>query len=201
MGTNTKLFSGNQALDSGALGFGLGLAASAVVPSLLGGGGCGRRRRSAQNKDGTNTKFFLGNNCGPSYNQPSYPQPVYNQPSYQQPSYNPCGRKKRSPQDANSRHYSSSNCGGSFTSNNNYYNNNNYYGSSSSHHSNNCRCTSLTVWRNGRKEGNCQTSDYGKGAWCYTTGYGGGCRDYHNSKQYPNNPWSYEACRNGYGKK
>merc|ERR1712003_449207 len=105
--TNTKLFSGNQALDSGALGFGLGLAASAVVPSLLGGGGCGRRGRSAQNKDGTNTKFFLGNNCGPSYNQPSYPQP----------GYNPCGRKKRSPQDANSRHYSSSNCGGgSFTS-------------------------------------------------------------------------------------
>merc|ERR1711915_792228 len=41
--TNTKLFTGNQALDSGTLGFGLGVGASVLGSALL-GGGCGRRK-------------------------------------------------------------------------------------------------------------------------------------------------------------
>merc|ERR1719369_15485 len=198
---DTKLFTGNTALDSGALGFGLGVGASAVLPGLLGGlgGPCGRRKRSAQNKDGTNTKFFLGNNCNTGYNQPSY---------------NPCGRRKRSAQNADSRFFSSNNnCGGYNSGYNTGYNTGGYntgyntggyntggyntgYNTGGYHNSGGgCRCTSLTIWRNGRTEGNCRTSDYGKGAWCYTTGWNQGCSDYHSSQKYPNNPWSYQACR------
>merc|ERR1719507_614106 len=78
-GTNTKLFTGNQALDSGALGFGLGVGAAVIGSGLINGAAnsnpCGkRRRRSAQNKD---SRFFLGgggNNCNyPSNNNNHYP--------------------------------------------------------------------------------------------------------------------------------
>merc|ERR1711953_835985 len=71
--TNTRLFSGNQALDSGTLGFGLGVGAAVIGSSLINGHNnnnpCGkRRRRSAQNKD---SRIFFGgnNNCNyPSNN-------------------------------------------------------------------------------------------------------------------------------------
>merc|ERR1711892_696969 len=100
--TNTKLFTGNQALDSGTVGFGLGLGASVLGSALLGGqGGCGRKRREAQ---GTDQRFFLGggNNCGNSYpsnngnynngdnynNYPSNNYPSNNYPSNNYPSNN-----------------------------------------------------------------------------------------------------------------
>merc|ERR1719206_1461963 len=178
--TNTKIFTGNQALDSGALGFGLGVGASAILPALLGGGaGCGRRRRRRRRRDaqGTDQRFFLGggNNCGNNYNNgnyyPSHNYPSNNYPSNSYPSNN-----------YPSNNYPSNN----YPSNN--YNTGNNYG---------CRCTSLT-WRDhyGNINGNCISSDPGKGAWCYTTGWNNGCPDNHSSKQYPNNPWSYQACRN-----
>merc|ERR1712226_888901 len=121
--------------------------ASAILPALLGGsGGCGRKKRDAQETD---QRFFLGggNNCGNNYNNGNY-YPSNNYPSNNYPSNN--------------------------------YNNGNSYG---------CRCTSLT-WRDhyGNINGNCRSSDPGKGAWCYTTGWNQGCHDYQSSKQYPNNP-------------
>merc|ERR1712179_692759 len=71
--TDTRFFTGNQALDGGIVGLGAGLLGGAVLSGALSGGGnngCGRRRRQAE---GTNTKFFglenlLGinnNNCCP----------------------------------------------------------------------------------------------------------------------------------------
>merc|ERR1711988_1111728 len=70
--TNTRLFSGNQALDSGTLGFGLGVGAAVLGSSLINNHNnnpCGkRRRRSAQNKD-SRIFFGGGNNCNyPSNN-------------------------------------------------------------------------------------------------------------------------------------
>merc|ERR1712150_290188 len=93
-----------------------------------------------------------------------------------------CGSNQYPSNNYPSNNYPSNN----YPSNN--YNNGNSYG---------CRCTSLT-WRDhyGNINGNCRSSDPGKGAWCYTTGWNQGCHDYQSSKQYPNNPWSYQACRN-----
>merc|ERR1712123_6409 len=69
--TDTRFFTGNEALDGGILGLGAGLLGGAVLSGALnsGGNGCGRRRRQA---DGTNTKFLgallgggsSGCNCG-----------------------------------------------------------------------------------------------------------------------------------------
>merc|ERR1719292_129974 len=68
--TDTRFFTGNEAIDGGILGLGAGLLGGAVISGALnnGGSGCGRRRRQA---DGTNTKFLgallggsSGCNCG-----------------------------------------------------------------------------------------------------------------------------------------
>merc|ERR1739838_309680 len=59
--TDTKFFTGNEAIDGGIIGLGAGLLGGTVLGGILGGGGggggngCGRRRRQA---DGTNTKFL-----------------------------------------------------------------------------------------------------------------------------------------------
>merc|ERR1711973_163152 len=94
--TNTKLFTGNQALDSGTLGFGLGVGAAVLGSSLLNGAAnsnpCGKRsRRSAQNSK--DTRFFLGGggtNCNyntyPSNNYNTYPSNNYN--TYPSNNYN-----------------------------------------------------------------------------------------------------------------
>merc|ERR1711935_503674 len=67
-------------------------------------------------------------------------------------------------------------------------------GGSSSYNS--CRCTSLTSGAGG----NCSRDNTGK-KWCYTTGWSSSCRDLHSSKQFPSNPWSYQACGgSSYGK-
>merc|ERR1719500_967450 len=68
--TNTKFFTGNEGIDGGLIGFGLGAAAGAVgaplLEGFLGGGssGCaGRRKRSADGEE----RFFLGGSsctCG-----------------------------------------------------------------------------------------------------------------------------------------
>merc|ERR1719189_3161860 len=68
--TDTRFFTGNEAIDGGILGLGAGLLGGAVISGALNNGGsvCGRRRRQA---DGTNTKFLgallggsSGCNCG-----------------------------------------------------------------------------------------------------------------------------------------
>merc|ERR1711872_992858 len=67
---NTKFFTGNEGIDGGLIGFGLGSAAGAIGAPLLGGaasallgggnqgyngGGCGRKKRSADGEE----RFFL----------------------------------------------------------------------------------------------------------------------------------------------
>merc|ERR1712013_767601 len=82
--TDTRFFTGNQALDGGIVGLGAGLLGGAVLSGALSGGsnGCGRRRRQAE---GTNTKFLgallggssSGCNCGRRRRQaPGEDQPV-----------------------------------------------------------------------------------------------------------------------------
>merc|ERR1719342_441336 len=55
--TDTRFFTGNEAIDGGILGLGAGLLGGAIISGALnnGGSGCGRRKRQA---DGTNTKFL-----------------------------------------------------------------------------------------------------------------------------------------------
>merc|ERR1712176_1459313 len=165
--TNTRLFSGNQALDSGAVGFGLGVGAAVLGSSLLNNQNnnnpCGKRRRRRNAQD---TRFFLGsnNNCNyPSSNTQYHPSNNYGSSSN---TYYP-----------SNNHVSSSNI---YPSNN--------YGSS-------CQCTQLSFTdHQGNVNGKCQSYDSGKGAWCYTTGWNSGCTDLHKSQKFPNNPWSYQAC-------
>merc|ERR1712215_378463 len=58
--TDTRFFTGNEAIDGGILGLGAGLLGGAVLGGALNGGGngCGRRRRQAdgRNKKKTSTR-------------------------------------------------------------------------------------------------------------------------------------------------
>merc|ERR1711953_1447806 len=177
--TNTRLFSGNQALDSGTLGFGLGVGAAVLGSSLLNNNNnnpCGkRRRRSPQNNK--DTRFFLGgnNNC-------NYPSNNYGSSST---NYHPSNNYGSS-----SNTYHPSNNHG--TSSNTHYPSNNYVSSSNSYPSNSisssnnynrCQCTLLSFTdHQGNVNGKCQSYDSGKGSWCYTTGWDSGCTDLHRSQ-------------------
>merc|ERR1711971_192859 len=44
--------------------------------------------------------------------------------------------------------------------------------------------------------GACQRRDNTGRTWCYTTGRNNNCGDLQNSRRFPNNPWSYNACSN-----
>merc|ERR1711953_863379 len=189
--TNTRLFSGNQALDSGTLGFGLGVGAAVLGSSLLNNNNnnpCGkRRRRSPQNSK--DTRFFLGgnNNC-------NHPSNNYGSSSTNHHPSNNYGTSSNT-------HHPSNNYG---TSSNTHYPSNNYVSSSNSYPSNSisssnnynrCQCTLLSFTdHHGNVNGKCQSYDSGKGSWCYTTGWDSGCTDLHRSQKFPNNPWSYQAC-------
>merc|ERR1739844_799243 len=71
--TDTRFFTGNEAIDGGILGLGAGLLGGAVLGGALNGGGngCGRRRRQAPGEGQPGLRFFgletlLGggnNNC------------------------------------------------------------------------------------------------------------------------------------------
>merc|ERR1711988_1011976 len=183
--TNTRLFSGNQALDSGTLGFGLGVGAAVLGSSLLNNNNnnpCGkRRRRSPQNSK--DTRFFLGgnNNC-------NYPSNNYGSSST---NYHPSNNYGPS----SNTHYPSNNYG---TSSNTHYPSNNYVSSSNSYPSNSisssnnynrCQCTLLSFTdHHGNVNGKCQSYDSGKGSWCYTTGWDSGCTDLHRSRSSPTIP-------------
>merc|ERR1712038_651704 len=58
--TDTRFFTGNEAIDGGILGLGAGLLGGAVIRGALnnGGSGCGRRRRQADGEDQPGTRFF-----------------------------------------------------------------------------------------------------------------------------------------------
>merc|ERR1711953_560341 len=186
--TNTRLFSGNQALDSGTLGFGLGVGAAVLGSSLLNNNNpCGkRRRRSPQNSK--DARFFLGgnNNC-------NYPSNNYGSSSNNFHPSNIYGSSSNTHHPSNN-YVSSSN---THYPSNNYVSSSNSYPSnsiSSSNNYNRCQCTLLSFTdHQGNVNGKCQSYDSGKGSWCYTTGWDSGCTDLHRSQKFPNNPWSYQA--------
>merc|ERR1719308_48893 len=173
--TDTRFFTGNQALDGGIVGLGAGLLGGAVLSGALSGGsnnGCGRRRRQAE---GTNTKF-LGALLGGSSSGCN------------------CGRRRRQApgeDQPGTRFFGLENLLGINNNNNNCcnncgYNNNNIVS---------CQCRyDLTFQDNyGNTHGACKRADESGRVWCYTTGWGG-CSDARQSNRYPNNPWSYQAC-------
>jgi len=188
--SNTRLFSGNQALDSGTLGFGLGVGAAVLGSSLINGHNnnnpCGkRRRRSAQNTD---SRIFFGgnNNCNyPSNNYGSSSNTYY--PSNNHGSTSNTYHPSNNYGSSSNNYVSSSNSHQSYPSNSiSSYPSNNY---------NSCQCTQLSFTdHHGNVNGKCQSYDSGKGSWCYTTGWNSGCTDLQSSQKFPNNPWSYQAC-------
>merc|ERR1719431_155265 len=165
-------------LLSGAAGFGLGLAASQIGGNLInslgnggGSGSCCCGRRKRQASGNPSERFFgLGGGNNCG-----------------------CGRKKRQAGDTKLFGLGGNNCG----------NCGNCGGSSGGYNTGStgrCQCTSQTFYSNGQTHGNCRSRDETGRLWCYTTGWNSGCGDLHSSSRYPNNPWSYNACPNSYGK-
>merc|ERR1712215_349361 len=194
--TDTRFFTGNEAIDGGILGLGAGLLGGAVLGGALNGGGngCGRRRRQA---DGTNTKFLgalLGGgsggcNCGRKRRQA---------PGEDQPGLKFFGLENLLGGGGNN----CCNCGGNGYNSgynagyNNGYNNGNNVGGGTGR----CQCNYNLTFQDkyGQTHGACKRADETGRRWCYTTGYG--CSDARQSQRFPNNPWSYQAC-GSYGKK
>jgi len=198
---NKKLFgltSGNEAIDGGIVGLGLGALGATVLGGALNGGGggggysgCGRRKRDAQSGE---ERFFLpsGGSCT-------------------------CGRKKRQAPGEDGVNTKFFNLGGLLGGNNNNhcgsccYNNgggfnggfNNgggFNGGFNNNYNNNngrCQCNNNLTFRDqyNNIHGACQRSDNTGRRWCYTTGWNNqGCGDLQSSNRYQNNPWSYNAC-------
>merc|ERR1712002_690871 len=152
--TDTRFFTGNEALDGGILGLGAGLLGGAVISGALnnGGSGCGRRKRQA---DGTNTKFLgalLGGSSGCNCGRRRRQAPGEDQP----------GTRFFGLFGGGSNNNNCCNCG---------YNNNNNIPSVR------CECRYDLVFQDsrGNTHGACRTADETGKRWCYTTGYG--CRD------------------------
>merc|ERR1711936_141210 len=192
--TDTRFFTGNEAIDRGILGLGAGLLGGAVLGGALNGGGngCGRRRRRAE---GTNTKFLgalLGGgsgscNCGRKRRQA---------PGEDQPGTRFFGLETL----LGGGNNNCCNCVGSGY--NSGYNNeyNNGYNGNSGGGSARCQCNYNLTFQDkyGQTHGACKRGDETGRRWCYTTGYG--CSDARQSQRFPSNPWSYQAC-GSYGRK
>merc|ERR1712121_521919 len=170
--SDTKIFTGNEALDGGLVGGALGLVGGSILSGLLNSNNnnpCGRRRRQAE---GTNTKFLgalLGgggnNNCGCNcgYNN------GYNN------GYN---------SGYNSGYTNGVNNGGSNNGYNSGYNTGNS-GFNSGNTQQSCQCNYNLTFRDqyGNTHGACRRADETGRTWCYTTG-GYGCSDARSSKRF-----------------
>merc|ERR1711863_104594 len=189
-GGDTPSLTGNQALDRGIVGLGLGALGAAVlgptIQGALNGGqqsqgfnSCGRRRRQAPGEDEPGTRFFGGlfggqqQHCGSCcYNS----QPFNN----------------------NNNGFNSNFQNQGFNNQNQGFNNQNQGFNNQNQNNRGCQCDySLTFSdQNGNTHGACQRRDNTGRTWCYTTGWNNNCGDLQSSKRHPNNPWSYAACNN-----
>merc|ERR1712004_466498 len=178
LGGDTPSLTGNQALDGGIVGLGLGALGAAVlgptIQGALNGGqqsqGCtcnnGRRRRQAPGEDQPGTRFFGGlfggtPHCGSCcYNSQPFNNNGFNSNFQNQGGFNNQG----------------------FNQNQGFNNQNNRV----------CQCDYSLTFRdqNGNTHGACQRRDNPGRTWCYTTGWSNNCGDLQSSKRYPNNPWS-----------
>merc|ERR1711890_224965 len=211
LGGDTPSLTGNQALDGGIVGLGLGALGAAVLgPTIQGalngaqqsqGYSCGRRKRQAnfggqtsggggQDIDGEE-RFFLPTGQGCTCNGRRRRQaPGENEPGTrffgglfggQQPHCGSCC-------------YSTE----PFNNNNNGFNSNFQNQGFNNQNTGRCQCDfSLTFSdQNGNTHGACQRRDNTGRTWCYTTGWNNNCGDLQRSNRYQNNPWSYRACGN-----
>merc|ERR1712032_815590 len=204
-GGDTPSLTGNQALDWGIVGLGLGALGAAVLgPTIQGalnggqqsqGYSCGRRKRQANfgvsqtsggnqeidGEDQPGTRFFGGLFGG---QQPHCGSCCYNS----QPFNNNNGFNSNfQNQGFNNQNQGFNNQG--FNSQNQGFNNQN---------NGRCQCDYSLTFRdqNGNTHGACQRRDNTGRTWCYTTGRNNNCGDLQNSNRFPNNPWSYNACSN-----
>merc|ERR1712004_45184 len=217
LGGDTPSLTGNQALDGGIVGLGLGALGAAVLgPTIQGAlngaqqsqgfNSCGRRKRQAnfggstspggagaggQDLDGEE-RFFLPTGQGCTCNSGRRRRQA---PGEDEPGTRFFGGLFGGTPHCGSCCYNSqpfNNQGGfnsqGFNQNQGFNNQNNRV----------CQCDYSLTFRdqNGNTHGACQRRDNTGRTWCYTTGWSNNCGDLQTSKRYPNTPWSYTACSN-----
>merc|ERR1712183_411862 len=215
-GGDTPSLTGNQALDGGIVGLGLGALGAAVlgptIQGALNGGqqsqgfnSCGRRKRQAnfggsqasaggQDIDGEE-RFFLPTGQGCTCN-------TNGRRRRQAPGEDEPGTRFFGGLFGGQQQHCGSCCFDSqpFSNNNNGFNSNfqNQGFNNQNQNTGRCQCNySLTFSdQNGNTHGACQRRDNTGRTWCYTTGWNNNCGDLQSSKRHPNNPWSYAACNN-----
>merc|ERR1712062_846645 len=208
LGGDTPSLTGNQALDGGIVGLGLGALGAAVLgPTIQGAlngaqqsqgfNSCGRRKRQAnfggstspggagaggQDIDGEE-RFFLPTGQGCTCNN--------GRRRRQAPGEDEPGTRFFGGLFGGTPHCGSC-CYNSQPFNNNGFNSNfqNQGGF------NNQGFNQNQGFNNQNTHGACQRRDNTGRTWCYTTGWSNNCGDLQSSKRYPNNPWSYTACSN-----
>merc|ERR1712233_157010 len=218
LGGDTPSLTGNQALDGGIVGLGLGALGAAVLgPTIQGalnggqqsqGYSCGRRKRQA-NFDGQTSggggqdidgeeRFFLPTGQGCTCNGRRRRQaPGENEPGTrffgglfggQQPHCGSCCYNTQ-PFNNNNNGFNSNFQNQGFNNQNQAFNNQN---------TGRCQCDYSLTFRdqNGNTHGACQRRDNTGRAWCYPTGWDNNCGDLQRSNRFQNNPWSYRACGN-----
>merc|ERR1712165_139259 len=209
-GGDTPSLTGNQALDGGIVGLGLGALGAAVLgPTIQGalnggqqsqGYSCGRRKRQAnfggsqasggQELDGEE-RFFLPTGQGCTCN---------GRRRRQAPGEDEPGTRFFGGLFGGQQQHCGSCCFNSQPFNNNGFNSNfqNQGFNNQNQNTGRCQCNySLTFSdQNGNTHGACQRRDNTGRTWCYTTGWNNNCGDLQSSKRHPNNPWSYAACNN-----
>merc|ERR1711936_287336 len=221
LGGDTPSLTGNQALDGGIVGLGLGALGAAVlgptIQGALNGGqqsqgfnSCGRRKRQAnfggsqassggQDIDGEE-RFFLPTGQGCTCN-------TNGRRRRQAPGEDEPGTRFFGGLFGGQQQHCGSCCYNSQPFNNNGFNsnfqnqgfNNQNQGSNNQNQNNRgCQCDySLTFSdQNGNTHGACQRRDNTGRTWCYTTGWNNNCGDLQRSNRFQNNPWSYRACGN-----
>merc|ERR1711862_148889 len=222
--TDTRFFTGNEALNGGLVGAGLGALGATILGQAVGGAlnngnfnngnSCGKRRkRQAENGE---TRFFLpsGGSCtcnnGRKRRQAGERKDGGDKRFFFGGGNNHCGSccynnynngynngQYNNGQYNNGQYNNGHNNNGQY--NNGHYNNGNYNNGFSSGFTNGggCQCDNRLSFRDqyGNTHGACQRADNTGRTWCYTTGWGNsGCGDLQTSKRFPSNPWSYRAC-------
>merc|ERR1712165_7688 len=220
-GGDTPSLTGNQALDGGIVGLGLGALGAAVLgPTIQGalnggqqsqGYSCGRRKRQAnfggsqasegQELDGEE-RFFLptGQSCTCNTNGRRRRQA----PGEDEPGTRFFGGLFGGQQQHcgsccfNSQPFNNNNNGFNSNFQNQGFNNQNQGFNNQNQNTGRCQCDYSLTFRdqNENTHGACQRRDNTGRTWCYTTGWSNNCGDLQTSKRYPNNPWSYTACSN-----
>merc|ERR1712203_997085 len=206
LGGDTPSLTGNQALDGGIVGLGLGALGAAVLgPTIQGalngaqqsqGYSCGRRKRQAnfgrsqtsggggvQETDEPGTRFFGGLFGG----TPHCGNCCYNTQPFNNNGFNNNGFNSNF-QNQGFNNPSFNNQGSNFQ--------NQGFNNPGSNSQNRCQCDYSKTFsdQNGFIHGACQRSDNTGRKWCYTTGWSNNCGDLQTSKRFPSNPWSYRAC-------